>query len=76
MAKEVIIRLQVPEWVDVERIREDMQKIADEMVVTREQTANEARRFYGVHELREEVDVLQGLDAKLEELRRNRDWRC
>jgi len=66
MAKEVIIRLQVPDWADIERIREHVQKIADELLITREQTATEARRFYEVSELKEEVIVPEDLYAKLE----------
>lgn len=74
MAKELIIKLQVPDWADIERIKEDVQKIADELLITREQTASEARRFYEVSELKEEVFVPEDSDARLEKLRRKRTW--
>jgi hypothetical protein len=54
--------------------KKDVQKIADELLITREQTASEARRFCEVSELKEEVIVPEDLYAKLEKLRRKRAW--
>ena len=74
MAKEVIIKLMVPEWVDEARIKEHVSRATEEFLASAEQSADEARRFFRVAELRGDIEVPEDLGSKLLKLRRKRTW--
>lgn len=74
MAKEVIIKLKVPDWVDEERVKEHLYRAAEEFIASAEQNADEARKFFGVAELRGDIEVPEDLGSKLLKLRRKRTW--
>ncbi len=74
MAKEVIIKLKVPDWVDEERVRAQVHRATEELLASAEQSADEARRFLGVEKLRGDIEVPEALGSKLLELRRKRTW--
>ena len=74
MAKEVIIKLTIPDWVDEERVKAQVHRVTEELLASTEQSADEARRFLGVRKLRGDIEVPEGLGSKLLELRRKRTW--
>jgi polyhydroxyalkanoate synthesis regulator phasin len=74
MAKEVIIKLTVPDWIEEKKIKEQLQRLAEELIAPMEQNCDEARRFFEVSELREEIEVPKNLEKKLSNLRRKRTW--
>lgn len=74
MAKEVIVKLKVPDWVDEEKVKESVQRAAEELIASAEQSADEARRFFEVAEVKEEIEFPENLENKLLELRRKRTW--
>lgn len=74
MAKEVIIKLTVPDWIEEKKIKAQLQRLAEELIAPMEQNSDEARRFFEVSELREEIEVPENLEKKLLNLRRKRTW--
>lgn len=74
MAKEVTIKLMVPDWVDEEKVKERVYRAAEELLASAEQSADEARRFFGVAELRRGIEVPENLESELLKLRRERAW--
>ena len=74
LSKDIVVRLRVPDGVDEERVRKSMYKFADELIESSVQTAEEARRFYGVKETRSNIDVPPHLEEKIMDTRRERDW--
>ena len=74
MAKEVVIRLTVPDWVDVERVKETALRVADEVIGSAEQSVDEARRFFRVGKVTNEIEVPESLGADLLRMRRKRVW--
>lgn len=73
MAKEVVVKLKVPDWVDEKRVEERVLRLAEEIVASGEQSADEARGFFGVDETVEEIEVPENL-ADLLRARRKRIW--
>jgi polyhydroxyalkanoate synthesis regulator phasin len=74
VSKEIVVRLTIPEWVNEERVKKRIQKFTDELVESGEQTAEEARRFYNVEELSENIEVPPELERKIVSTRRKRGW--
>jgi len=74
MAKEVTVKLKVPDWVDEEKVKEHALRAAEELVASAEQSADEARRFFEVEETKEEIEFPEDLENKLLKLRRKRTW--
>ena len=74
MAKEVTVKLKVPDWVDEEKIKERALRAAEELVTSAEQSADEARRFFEVEETKEKIEFPEDLENKLLKLRRKRTW--
>jgi len=72
MAKEVTVKLKVPDWVDEEKVKERALRAAEELVASAEQSADEARRFFEAKE--EEIEFPEDLENKLLKLRRKRTW--
>jgi hypothetical protein len=66
--------LRVPDWVDEERVKKSINKFADELIESSVQTAEEARRFYGVKETRSNIEVPLNLDEGIMDTRRKRYW--
>lgn len=74
MAKEVTVKLKVPDWVDEEKVKEYAVRSAEELVASAEQTAEEARRFFEVEEREEEIQIPEDAENRLLKLRRKRTW--
>lgn len=74
MAKEVTIKLKVPDWIDEERVKAHVYRAAEGLLASAEQSADEARRFFGVVELRKDIDVSESLRSEFLKLRRERVW--
>jgi hypothetical protein len=55
-------------------MKESINKVADELIESSEQTAEEARRFYGVKETRSKIDVPPHLEEKIMDTRSKRVW--
>jgi len=45
LSKDIVVRLRVPDWVDEERVKESINKFADELIESSEQTAEVVLRF-------------------------------
>jgi len=65
VSKEIVVRLRVPDWVDEDRMKKSIHKFTDELIESGEQTAEEARRFYGVTETHDRVEVPDGLEGEI-----------
>jgi len=74
MAKEVTVKLKVPDWIDEEKVKERALRAAEELVASAEQSADEARKFFGVEETKEEIEFPDDLKNELLKLRRKRTW--
>lgn len=74
MAKEVTVKLKVPDWIDEEKVKERALRAAEELVASAEQSADEARRFFEVEEMKEEIEFPDDLKNELQKLRRKRTW--
>ncbi|MEM2178935.1 MAG: hypothetical protein QW272_08975 [Candidatus Methanomethylicaceae archaeon] len=74
MTKEIVIKLRVPKWIDEEKIRERVQKVTRKLIASVEQSADEARKFFEVKEIKEEIEIPENLEEKLLKLRRKQTW--
>ena len=74
MAKEVTIKLKVPDWVDEESVKAHIYRAAEDFLASAKQNANEARRFFGVTELRKDIAISESLESELSKMRRERTW--
>jgi len=73
LAKEVVVKVRVPDWVDEKRVEERVLRLAEEIVAAGEQSADEARGFFGVDETVEEIEVPKNLPELLRASRK-RVW--
>ena len=66
--------MKVPDWVDEERLEERVHQLAEEIIASAEQSADEARKFFGVRETTDEIDLPEHLEARILKARRKRFW--
>lgn len=74
VTKEVIIKLEIPEWVDEDEVRERVHGTVEGLLASTEQSVDEARRFLGVTEVKRDIKVPENLESRILNLRRKRVW--
>lgn len=70
----MVVRVRVPDWVDESRVEEQVHRLTEEIVSSTEQSADEARRFFEVDEVVEEIMVSSSLGSQILKTRRKRVW--
>jgi polyhydroxyalkanoate synthesis regulator phasin len=70
LSKDIVVRLRVPGWIDEERVKKNIHVFIDELINSGEQTADEARRFYGVKETNYRIDVPPNMERKILDTRK------
>ena len=73
--KKVVIELDVPDWLDEAILRKLVEGYVASLVHKSAYTADELRAILGVEELKESIEVPEGLEEELKRLRKGRIWR-
>jgi len=73
--KKVVIELDVPDWLDEKTLRKLIERYVASLAHRSVYTADELRAILGVKELKERIEVPEGLEEEVRRLRKDRIWR-
>ena len=69
--KKVVIELDVPDWLDEKTLRKLIERYVASLAHRSAYTADELRAILGVRELKERIEVPEGLEEELKRLRKD-----